>query len=658
LDRLRLPLWQKAVLFGIAYFACAEGSLLLNAKTAPSSSFWLPCGLYVAVLLLNDYKSWRWLVASATVANLAFDAVQGTPASLTLVFILANSAEAILGAWMVRKFVAHRPTIATLREYMGFLFFAGVVSTAAGAIINAAGQSLIGMSLSFAQPFDAWWGSTGMSTLIVSPFILSWFALPGRRTVTGRPKKLLEASLLFAGLIAVVWVILVWDGGVKAPNKSPLVIFLLWAGLRFGVRGATGANLLLSLAAGFCIQHYHRGLTPAEIATGSYVLTVQASLAVATMVGLIPAIVLAEHKKTLRELGESEEKFSKAFRSSPNGMAISELETGLCIDVNDSFCQMYGFNKEEMIGRTSVELGLFDGAQEREQLIKPVRVLGRLKDREWRLRTRHGEDKTLLFSAERIELGGKPCLLLVMFDITARLQTEERLEKTSRELRALTDRLQSLREEERTHLAREIHDHLGQLLTALSLDLRLIERRVATVADEGLRAGLQAKITSTRLLADEIITSIQKIATELRPAILDRVGLEAAIETETQAFQSRSGVNCKWTLPAAPLALEPEQATAVFRIFQEVLTNVARHAQASNLAVGLTQEGNTLRLEVSDDGIGFEPGGEANPASLGLLGMRERAAILGGKITFGRGDHRGTKVIMQIPLQEKFEVLA
>ena len=219
-------------------------------------------------------------------------------------------------------------------------------------------------------------------------------------------------------------------------------------------------------------------------------------------------------------------------------------------------------------------------------------------------------------------------------------------------------RLRSLQEEERTHLAREIHDHLGQLLTALSLDLRLIERKAAGVGDLELRAALNGKITSARALADETITAVQKIATELRPAILDRLGLEAAIESETQAFQSRTGVDCQWTLPAAPLPLEPDQATALFRVFQEILTNVARHAQASRLSVRLTQKGDEVILEVDDDGIGIRPGDIANPTSLGLLGMKERVAILGGQITFGPNNQRGTRVVVQIPVHAKVGQLA
>jgi len=782
LGRTRLPLWQKGALFGAAYFACAVGSTLLSAKNSPDLSFWLPSGLYVAVLLLDDYAAWPGLVLSATVASATFDAIHRTPPLVVVVFVLANTAHALLGAWMVRSFVARRPTIATVQEFLGLVLCAGLLSPLLGAAISAMGQRLLGMGHTFGNSFMIWWGSNALATLLISPFVLAWSsAWPNWREILAPPRKLIEATLMLAGLLVTTWWLLVLGPGIKSPNKTPFLIFLLWAALRFGVRGATATNLGLAIFAAFCTQHFLRELTAEDLASRSYVFTLQSALAVSTIMALIPAIVLAQHGQTLEELRkseeryqlavqgstdgiwdwniltnevfysdryrelldysreefpnifasfesvlhpddtdrvlrvmdahlkqgaphdvefrlrtkkgefrwfrgrglavwnaqglpvrmagsitditlkkvseqlvrESEEKFSKAFRSSPNGIAITELDTGRYIEVNDSFCQMYGYPKEEMLGRTSVELGVFSSPADRERVIGPVRAEGHVKDQELRMRTRSGEAKTLLFSAERIELGGQQCIVLVLFDITARLQAEEGLEKTTRLLRALTSRLQFLREEERTHLAREIHDHLGQLLTALSLDLRLVERRAANVAEPELRAALVSKTTSARQLADETISAVQKIATELRPAILDRLGLEAAIESEADAFQSRTGVNCRCTLPATQVALTNGQATAIFRVFQEILTNVARHAHASNLTVRLQPQDHALLLEVEDDGVGLQPGDIANPTSLGLLGMKERVAILGGKITFGRKNERGTRVVVEIPVEGK-----
>lgn len=652
--RMRLPPWQTATLFGLAYFACAEASVALSARGGLELSFWLPCGLYVAVLLLHETEDWPWLIATAAVTNMVFDAVHGTPLLAIILFAFSNLVQCVMGAWLVRALIAPWPTISTLREFVGLLVLAGVACTLLGSIISAAGQVVLGMSHSFIHSCVLWWGSTAMATLILSPFVLAWFPeWPDWFALACQPKRILEAAALFAGLIAMAWWILVWGAGVNAPNKAPFLVFLIWAGIRFGIRGATAANLVLAIASAFCIQHYLKGLTMTDVLSRDYVGQLQVSLALASMVSLVPAIVLAGHDNALQHLRESEEKFSKAFRSSPNGIALTELATGRYIDVNDSFAQIFGYAKGEMLGRTSLEVGVFDSVEHRLRVISPVLHTGHIKDSLLRMRTRHGQPKTLLFSAERIELRGIQCMVLVLFDITERLLTEERLEETTRQLRALTERLQYLREEERTHVAREIHDHLGQLLTALSLDLRLVERRAAGVTDPGLRESLMVKIISARQLADETITAVQKIATELRPAILDRLGLEAAMEVEAQAFQARTGVNCRWTMPTSPVGLAPEKATAVFRIFQEILTNVARHAHATHLAVSLRQSGHDLLLEVDDDGVGIQPGDIANPTSLGLLGMRERAAILGGTIQFARKTGPGTTVVMQIPLNGK-----
>jgi signal transduction histidine kinase len=244
-------------------------------------------------------------------------------------------------------------------------------------------------------------------------------------------------------------------------------------------------------------------------------------------------------------------------------------------------------------------------------------------------------------------------MIVVSQDITERKRTERRLEKSRLQLRALSARLQSLREEERSHLAREIHDHLGQLLTALKLDLRSIERKLPALGDEALIASLNGKLASARELTDETIKSIQQIASELRPAILDRLGLEAAIDSETQAFQSRTGIRCESQMPPTETATAPELATAVYRIFQEILTNIARHAHAAHVHVRFSRDNGSLVLEVKDDGVGMQTGDLENPKSLGLLGMQERAEILGGWMLFEPGDGKGTAVTMSIPLNGK-----
>ena len=226
---------------------------------------------------------------------------------------------------------------------------------------------------------------------------------------------------------------------------------------------------------------------------------------------------------------------------------------------------------------------------------------------------------------------------------------EEQVMQSREQLRALTGRLQSLREEERTRLSREIHDHLGQLLTALKLDLRLVERKVAALPDSDARNVATNKLVSAQKLADETLVSVQKIASELRPGILDRIGLAAAIESEAHAFETRTGVVCECKIPKDAPEIPQEHATAAYRIFQELLTNIARHAKATHARVGLGFNDGWLVLEVNDNGVGIRASEIDNPNSLGILGMHERAAMLGGTTLLEGKPGEGTTVIVTIP---------
>jgi signal transduction histidine kinase len=225
----------------------------------------------------------------------------------------------------------------------------------------------------------------------------------------------------------------------------------------------------------------------------------------------------------------------------------------------------------------------------------------------------------------------------------ARQQAEGELRSSFEQLRALAARMQTAREEERARVAREIHDELGQALTAIKIDLTALLPNA--LADPG--PNLQRQQTIFRLL-DEAIHCIRRIATDLRPGVLDDLGLVAAIEWAVEEFQTRTGVESYVNLPDGDLALDAQSATALFRILQEALTNVARHARATRVTVRLAQEDGTLSLEVRDNGGGLREEQLAG-RSLGILGMRERAILLGGEFSIGSTLENGTTVTVRIP---------
>jgi len=232
-------------------------------------------------------------------------------------------------------------------------------------------------------------------------------------------------------------------------------------------------------------------------------------------------------------------------------------------------------------------------------------------------------------------------------DITQRKQAQEELALSRHRMRALSAKLESLREEERSRISREIHDQLGQMLTGLKMDLRWIERRLGDIDGSAAINPILDKAVEAGGLADETIAAVQKIAGELRPGVLDNLGLAAAIRYEAARFHERTGVTCEVRAPEQPVPLARDVATTAFRIFQEAMTNVIRHATATRADIELRLDDKDFVLEIADNGRGISPETLANPRSLGLLGMQERAASINGQLTIQRGESAGTRVILR-----------
>lgn len=250
-------------------------------------------------------------------------------------------------------------------------------------------------------------------------------------------------------------------------------------------------------------------------------------------------------------------------------------------------------------------------------------------------------------------LRAKICVFVDLFkdkaalgrEISERKAVEKDLRNSEQKFRALAAHIQSVREEEQTSIAREIHDELGQALTGLKMDLSWLEKRLPRDLTEA--AG---KIRSMFRLIDDTIRSVRRIASGLRPQVLDDVGLPGAIQWKAREFQARTGVRCKVDLPKEQFAMDQERSSAVFRIFQEAMTNVARHARATRVDIQLRLDAGHLLLSVLDNGLGISPADLRSPKALGLLGVRERALLMGGKVGIEGVDGKGTSVTLSVPL--------
>ncbi len=251
-----------------------------------------------------------------------------------------------------------------------------------------------------------------------------------------------------------------------------------------------------------------------------------------------------------------------------------------------------------------------------------------------------------------VKEGNRPIVwgMMMAQDITGQKRTEKSLKNSQKQLRSLALRLQRVREEERTYIAREIHDELGQALTGLKMDLAWLLKRLPHERHE-----LNEKVKAMIQLSDATIHSVSKISSELRPGVLDDLGLIAAIQWQAQDFEKRTGIVCSFTSTLEDITLDKDCATAIFRIYQETLANVIRHSGASIVSINLRKTKGKLTLRITDNGRGISDAEVQNPRSLGLLGMKERVMLFRGElIIVGKAD-KGTRVEVTIPLGDRTE---
>lgn len=271
---------------------------------------------------------------------------------------------------------------------------------------------------------------------------------------------------------------------------------------------------------------------------------------------------------------------------------------------------------------------------------------------EYRITTRGGELKHIREVGYARSGGGGTVagLFGTAQEVTDRKRAEERLERSNEELRALSGRLHSVREEEGIRIAREIHDELGSVAASFRWELEGIEELVSEVTDLSQLSGLRRRIGGLIGLADTIMNSIGRIASELRPIALDELGLGEAIEWHARQFQDRTGIIVTCGCLPEDHILDGKQSNAVFRIFQEALTNILRHAQATRVEIGLRREGDEIVLVIRDNGRGIDEQEKRARSSLGLLGMHERAHSIGATVSIEGAKGQGTLITLRVPV--------
>jgi PAS domain S-box-containing protein len=355
---------------------------------------------------------------------------------------------------------------------------------------------------------------------------------------------------------------------------------------------------------------------------------------------------IAKRKLAEKVLQESEEKYKTLTENSLTGIFIHQ--EGKFVFVNDNFANMHGYKPEELLQKGHLSLVHPDERKMLEDIVVK-RLEGKPVPHQYEVRriTKDGRSIWCEMMATVIQYKGRRAIMGNVIDTTERKLAENAIKKSEEQLRNLTTYLQKVGEIERTNIAREIHDELGQTLTVLKMDLTWLRKRLPED-----QSSLREKTDDMFQLINKTIQTVKKISTELRPGLLDDLGLAAAIEWQAEEFQQRTGIRCNIIIEPKDITFDKDRNTAIFRILQETLTNIARHADASEVNLSLKQRDGQLELKVRDNGTGITEDQISNPKSFGLIGIRERIKIFGGNNIIKGTPGKGTVMTVKIPLRD------
>jgi PAS domain S-box-containing protein len=364
---------------------------------------------------------------------------------------------------------------------------------------------------------------------------------------------------------------------------------------------------------------------------------------------LIYAILndVTERKKAEVLLFESEQRFKALAENMPIAIGSHHID-GEIVFLNKYFVETIGYTNEDIVTLNDWYELTQPNAEIREKLynhwLETVAAyrrgdLQQVPDIETSILCKNGLVKTFSFLFSIY----KDLVYIMLVDITEQKRAEKELLESHTQLRNLASYLQKIREEERKYIAREIHDELGQLVTGLKMDISITRKKIEKQAPE-----LGDKLVNIMEITDEIIHTVRRIASELRPSILDDIGLDAALEWQANEFEKRTNIQCKFLNKAQNINVSMDIKSNLFRIFQESLTNIIRHANATAVNSSLISIENTLIFTIIDNGDGFNT--DIASRTFGLLGMKERVIMINGIFDLESEAGKGTKIVIKVPL--------
>lgn len=363
-----------------------------------------------------------------------------------------------------------------------------------------------------------------------------------------------------------------------------------------------------------------------------------------------------EQNNILNELRRAHALINKTFLSMADAICIVNATDRTILACNAAYTTILGYEKDEVVGNTTdiMHVSIESDSRFGEMITDAFRTSLMFRT-EYPLKKKDGTiiETEITVTPITADKGFPDGVVNVIRDISERKRAEKELRVFREQLLALTTHLQSSIEEERSRISREIHDDIGQRMTALRMDLSLIEKSLKESSDPVICDMTVNEIPEIQRMIDDGIQTMRKIIRDLRPEVLDTLGLIDGIRWQADEFQKRTGIQCSVKLPEQDPTFESKVSTTIFRILQEALTNVVRHARATEVRVILQHTNDLLTLEVADNGKGISEIEKNKVESFGLLGIRERARSIGGSMTINGEQGKGTVLRISVPDQEQ-----
>jgi signal transduction histidine kinase len=669
----------KILILAVAIHLAARLGLSMAYVQANTSPVWPPAGIALAALLLLGPEMWPGITLGVLLGSLLTKA----PLDLAVGLSLGNTLEAVAAFYCLDKLVRFHREIDRIRDVVG-LVLVSLACTTIGATVGTTTLMLTGNGIwqNFGAIWFTWWIGDLLGALVVAPLLLTWASFSkahaNRRTY-------IEGGILLVLVAAFTWFVFSSLPPIGIFHQAMIYVifpFVIWAALRFGQRGAT---LAIAIVSGITIWGTSQGIGPFSLESKNDSLVIlQTFMAVVTLTALILAAATIERRKAtdalrqraddLATLNDSSKSFLDNFEITNIfqticrlavtrlGLDVAWIETRAQYEKGEGRIIVYGASP----GSVSSLKEKWPSLDFMQDLFSPIikdlgdsPTPGGFKNQVYKayavfplLFSNQLVGTLRLLSQRRDFFSDDTQILLQSYTNLAAVAIQNTLlfdevRRSNRQLHGLSQRLMKAQEEERLHLSRELHDESGQLLTALTVQLGLLERSLDQPGT------LRDRIEELKDTANTIQDNLHKLAVNLRPASLDHLGLVTTLGQFISEFHRQYGIPVDFEavgMQGKRLPIELE--TAFFRIVQESLTNVVLHAQASRVDVLLNQHNYNVVMIVEDDGIGFTPGSPGLEDHLGLFGMRERIEMLGGSFVIESSPGKGTTVKAEVPYHD------